>query len=108
MNDAFTKSKSEANYSVDNSILGEPMHSSSLPNFFAPDSFEVPKVLPWFKSCPFCGTMPTIDDGITYYEAKRIDDDEHIFGCGNEECSVQPSIVGENIDALIERWNKRK
>lgn len=100
MTKQFSKAKGHPNYSVDNSL------QSFLSNIPVEKPANPTPKIPWILSCPFCGEPPSIDDGITYQEAIQVDE-EHIFGCFNPKCPVQPSINGEDLDELIKRWNTR-
>lgn len=102
MTKQFSKGSIDTNYSVDNSLQH---FLASLPVVEAPVKKELPKI-PWIKACPFCGEAPTIDEGVCYQIAIERDD-EHIFGCQNDDCPVQPCIDGDDLDELIKKWNTR-
>jgi|WetSurMetagenome_2_1015567.scaffolds.fasta_scaffold956732_2 hypothetical protein len=64
---------------------------------------------PLLKPCPFCGTIPTLNDDTFIYNP-IIDDsviDEHIIFCPNAACGVAPCLCGFNIPQMVETWNSR-
>ena len=65
-------------------------------------------VVPWLLKCPFCGHAAVINDGMSYQDAlesQQIED--HIVGCGNDACQIQPFASGDNLNEIIALWNKR-
>ena len=48
-------------------------------------------------SCPFCGKEATYD----HFNHK------HIIECANDECKVNPSVIGDSEEEVIQTWNKR-
>lgn len=52
-------------------------------------------------SCPFCGTLPTIQYWHGGSPSKRR------LACESTTCAVSPSVTGSNGDRAVAKWNSR-
>ena len=54
------------------------------------------------KSCPWCGTQPTIQSWHGGRPTKKF------IGCEGEDCVVTPQVTGETRREALANWNTRK
>lgn len=53
------------------------------------------------KSCPWCGTQPTIQPWHGGRPSKKM------VCCESEECNVSPEVTGQTRREALAAWNKR-
>lgn len=58
-------------------------------------------VLLTMKTCPFCGSMPTITPNLGLCQL------DAMVACENGCCHVKPHVISKSPRQAITRWNKR-